>query len=93
MAIVSISRNDIDTILDTAGTGFLSVQFFKKDMSIRNLQGHLKVTKHLKSGESTIAHKESLVSIYDIQAKSYRCFDKNRLIQMKVNGNIYKIKD
>lgn len=93
MAVVSINRSDVDTILSTAGTGFLSVQFFKKDMSIRNLNGHLKVVKHLKGGESTIAHKENLVSIWDRNEKSYKCFDKNRLIQMRVNGNLYKIKD
>lgn len=93
MAIVSISRNDIDTILSTAGTNFLSVSFKKKDGSIRHLSGHLKVTKHLKGGESTIKDIPDLVSIYDMQNQGYRCFSKNRLMKMRVNGNIYKIKD
>jgi len=93
MAIVSITRDQIDTILSTAGTNFLSVTFKKKDGSLRNLAGHLKVTKHLKGGESTISHIPDLVPIYDIQNQGYRCFDKNRLLKMRVNGNIYNIKD
>ena len=92
MAIVSISRNDIDTILSTAGTRLVSVVFTKKSGEKREMVGHLKVKSKLAGGYSTISHIPELVSIYDMK-NGYRCFSKNRLIQMKVNGNLYKIKD
>lgn len=89
---ISITRDAIDTILSTAGTQFVSVLFEKKDKSERQLTGHLKCSKHLKGGESTIAHKEDLVSIYDVQAKGYRCFAKSRVKKLTVNGNTYIVK-
>ena len=91
MAIKHITRDEIDEILEKAGTHFLSVTFQKADASMRTLQGHLKVKKHLKGGVSAIAHKPNLVSIFDIQIGQYRCFDKTRLKSMRVNGDVYKI--
>lgn len=91
MTIKHITRDEIDQILEQAGNHFLSVTFQKADASIRTLQGHLHVKKHLKGGDSTIAHKPDLVSIFDIQKSAYRCFNKSRVKSMRVNGNVYKI--
>lgn len=93
MTTVKITRDQIDTILATAGSHFLSVEFEKLNGEIRHLNGHLKVVKYLAGGESTIAGHEDLVSIFDNAKKAYRCFSKDRLKRMKVNGNEYVIAD
>ncbi len=91
MAKSTITRDMIDTILHTAGTRFMSVEFMKKDGTIRPLQGHLKVKKHLKGGTSSISNNNDLVSIYDMRSKGYRCFSKSRLQRIRVDGNIYTV--
>lgn len=80
----------IDNLMKDAGTGIMTVIFYKKDGSIRKLNGMTGVKKHLKGGESTIKHHDNLVSIYDVKNKGYRCFDKNRVKEIRFRGKVYK---
>jgi hypothetical protein len=88
-----ITRNDIDTIIAQAGDHFATVEFTKKDGSLRKMNFRVGVKKHLKGGESTVAHKTNLVSVYDVQAKGYRVFNKNTAKRLVVNGEEYIVEE
>lgn len=64
---------------------FVTVEFIKKDGSIRKLNGRTGVTKHLKGGVSTINHDKFMV-IYDTVAKGYRCINKSTILSVSCNG-------
>lgn len=87
-----ITVDEIDSILEKAGSQFLSVQFTKKSTGeVRNILGHLKVQAYLAGGESTIKNHPNLVSIWELSSKSYKCFDKNYVIKIRIAGNTYRI--
>lgn len=55
-----------------------TVTFTKKDGTSRVMNCRRDVRKHLKGGESTIADKPNLVSVYEMGG-GYRCFDIRRV--------------
>jgi hypothetical protein len=76
----------VKSIVNDTNGKFFQVVFTKKDGSERVLNGRTGVRKHLKGGQSTISANPSLVSVYDVQAQGYRCFDADRVISLKVDG-------
>jgi len=86
---MTMNLQEIDRILNTIEDEFFTVQFEKKDGTERTMNCRKGVTKHLKGGESTIKNNPDLVSVYDVQAKAYRCFAKSRLKRIKANGVEY----
>ena len=64
---------------------FITVEFIKKDGSIRKLNGRTGVTKHLKGGKSTVDHSKFLV-IYDTVSSGYRCINKSTILSVSCNG-------
>jgi len=66
---------------------FFSVEFVKKDGSVRKMNCRGGVKKYLKGGDSTIKHIDNLVSVFDMQAKQYRCFDVSRLNMVRFGGD------
>ena len=63
-------------IFAQCGNGqFFTATFVKKDGSVRDMNCRLGVTKHLKGGESTTAHKDNLLTVFDLQNKEYRCIN------------------
>ncbi len=51
---------------------FFTVEFIKKDGTLRKLTGRLGVKKYLTGGVSTVAHKPEYITVYDVQNKGYR---------------------
>lgn len=76
--------NIIDFITKSNGK-FLTVEFIKKDGTLRTMNGRTGVTKHLKGGVSTIDHSKYLV-LFDTQASGYRCINKDTIVSVKCNG-------
>jgi hypothetical protein len=70
-----------------------TVIFEKKDGSLRQMTGRRDVRKYLKGGESTIAHKKNLQSLYDTGAKDYRCFDTNKVLLIRGEGFELKVRE
>lgn len=64
---------------------FITVEFIKKDGSVRKLNGRIGVTKHLKGGQSTIDPTKYIV-IYDNVATGYRCINRNTILSVTCNG-------
>lgn len=64
---------------------FITVEFIKKDGSIRKINGRTGVTKHLKGGTSTVNHDKFMV-IYDNVSAGYRCINKSTILSVTCNG-------
>jgi len=58
-------------ILGTKGR-FFSVEFVKKDGSLRKLNGRMGVKCHLRGGQSTVKDYDKYITAWDCQKKEYR---------------------
>jgi hypothetical protein len=77
----------IRNIISTAGNHIFSVKFVKKDGSIRDLTCRFGVHTPLKGGgESTTSHKNNLMTVWDVQARGYRCVNLDTVISAKIDG-------
>ena len=73
--------NFVERILNSNGKIF-SVEFVKKDGSIRLMNCRLGVTKYLKGGSSTL-DPAKFITVYDLQSKGYRAINKDAIINVK----------
>lgn len=71
----------IEKILNSNGKIF-TVTFIKKDGSIRELNGRLGVTKHLKGGISTL-NPDKFITVYDLKTQAYRAVNKFTILSVK----------
>jgi len=88
-----ITRDQIDEIIAKAGNQFASVEFVKKDGSLRKMNFRRGVTKYLRGGKSTLDGKDHLVIVYDLKAKGYRVFNKNTTKRLVVGGEEYVVEE
>lgn len=82
---------NLKTILDKTDGKVFSVRFIKADGSIREMKCRTGVTKHLKGGTSTISHKPELYGVYDMEKQAYRCFNLNKVLEVKCGSVAYKV--
>ena len=73
--------NFVDRILNSNGKIF-SVEFVKKDGSVRLMNCRLGVTKYLKGGSSTL-NPDKFITVYDLQSEGYRAINKDSIINVK----------
>jgi hypothetical protein len=66
-----------------------TVVFTKKDGSERKMNCRRGVTKYLKGGESTIAHKTNLLGVFDMQEGDYRCFNMDTTKEIRISGSVH----
>lgn len=71
----------IDKILNSNGKIF-TVVFLKKDGSLRELNGRLGVTKHLKGGSSTL-DPDKYITVYDLRSKGYRAVNRETIVDVR----------
>lgn len=64
---------------------FITVNFIKKDGTVRNLNGRIGVTKHLKGGVSTVNTDKYLV-LFDMHTAGYRCVNKDTIVSVTCEG-------
>lgn len=76
----------IRKILESTNGRTFTVHFVKKDGTVRKINCRTNVRKYLKGGESTIAGKPNLLSVFDMQKKAYRCINLDTIIDAKVDG-------
>ena len=77
-------------ILATNGKIF-SVEFTKKDGTIREMHCRLGVKKHLKGGKRLNPNKDHII-VWDIQKKGYRTIDTNKLSRFTFGGKTWILK-
>lgn len=51
------------------------------------------VKKDLKGGDSTIAHKDDLISVNLMNGKGYRCFSAYNVLEIRAGGTVIKFKE
>ena len=80
-------RNDQKRKLlaSTNGTVFTAT-FRKANGEMRTMNCRLGVKKHLKGGDSTTAHKDNLITVFDMQKGAYRCINLDTVVSAKING-------
>ena len=93
MSKVSIARKR--EILDSANGGFFSVEFIKKDGSVRQMTAKKWMEKAFTNGsknaqENTVAHIEKYYTAADSSAGEFRNINLETLVRAKVNGIEYK---
>lgn len=81
-----------DFIRKTNGKIFTTT-FVKKNGDLRVMNCRLGVTKHLRGGDSTTAHIDNLVTVFDVQKGEYRSINTNTLKQIKFAGDTVEIED
>ncbi len=81
----SISRQqELRNKIHSTNGKIFSTRFVKKDGSERKMVCRLGVKKHLKGGDSTTAHKQNLVTVFDLQKKAYRCINLETVIEISL---------
>lgn len=73
-----------NAIYDSKGR-FLTVEFMKKDGSLRKINGRLGVKKYLAGGNSTLDNNKFII-IYDLKSKGYRAINKNSILSVFTTG-------
>ena len=71
-----------DSIRKIAGGKFFSVEFEKKDGTLRKMTCRLGVKKHLKGGKSTVAHKNELLTVFEAGV-GYKNISLNKVMSFK----------
>lgn len=71
-----------------------SVEFIKKDGTLRKMTAKLGVTKHLRGGgKNTCDTYDHLVTVFDMEKKAYRNINVNTLVSMKGLGQEHFFKE
>lgn len=76
---------DLAKVIECSEGRFLTVEFTKKDGSIRNLNCRLGVTKFLRGGECTL-DRSKFVIVYDMQKHDYRAVNRETILSVKIDG-------
>lgn len=75
----------------TKNGNIFSVQFVKKDGTLRYMVCRLGVKKYLKGGELKFdAKSRGLLPVFDMQKQAYRMINTNTLVSAKINGEKYE---
>lgn len=86
-------RNDIlRSIIESSKGRFMTVSFTKKDGTPRKMNCRMGVTKHLKGGASTTAHKDNLVTVFDIEKNAYRSINLDTVTSISTGGTVLGVK-
>lgn len=80
----------VEEVIQQVGHRIFTVSFLKSSGEVRVLNGRRRVRKHLAGGRSTIGHCDHLISVFDMQKRAYRSFNKNRVLEMKYGGKVWK---
>mgnify|MGYP000229741370 CR=1 FL=1 len=76
------------------GNKFFSVEFIKKDGTLRKMVCRLGVKKGVTGKGMTYAPNDrQLLNVYDVQKKAFRMINLNTLKAIKYRGKVLEIKD
>lgn len=87
-----ISKTKAKNILAKTKGEFFSVQFVKKDGTVRDMVCRTGVTKHLKGGELAFDPAEKgLMVVFEMDKEGYRMINLKSLRKITVGGITYKV--
>lgn len=52
-------------IRELVGNSFFTIEFIKKDSTLRKLNGRLGVTKHLRGGQDSTSHIDKYLNVFE----------------------------
>lgn len=88
---MQVSRFKVDEVIKSTHGKIFSCEFIKKDGSLRKMVARLGVAKNLKGGSNGASAKNSLVTVFDMVACSYRMINLSTLTALRVAGVNYKV--
>jgi len=89
---MKVSKMELKKFREMVGDKIFSVEFIKKDGSIREMTARFGVTKHLKGGElSYDPSKKGYMIVFDMSKKEYRTINMNTLKRVTFSGIEYII--
>ena len=83
-----INSEKVRRIVYSLGGRTFTVIFHKENGETRKLNGRRGVTKHLRGGHSTVAEQPHLISCFDLKKRAYRCFNHNRVLELRANREV-----
>jgi len=87
-----INKYKLASLLKDTGGKFVSVEFVKKDGSLRKMTGRFGVTKHLKGGVNRVVNESNAyMTIYDTVNKGYRTINLETIQRLNVGGVAYEV--
>lgn len=90
MLLKDINANVLAGIVGKSQT--FSVSFVKANGEVREMNCRLGVTKHLRGGDSTTAHKPNILTVFEMTKQQYRNINTNTLLSLKAGGKMYTFK-
>ena len=75
-------------------TKIFSVDFIKKDGSLRTMIARLGVKKHLQGGTlKYYAEEKSLLPVFDMEKQAYRMVNVNTITEIRYDGETIKLEE
>lgn len=88
-----MNKAGIEAILTSEGKIF-SALFIKKDGELRRLTGRLGVKKGITGkGLAFNPYEKGLLPVYDMEKNEYRMININTLLEVKLEGKVYRFND
>lgn len=85
-------KTEVKQLRELVGNKIFSVEFTKKDGSLRKMVCRLGVKKHLKGGELGYdAEAMNYLTVFDLQSEEYRTINVNTLKSITFEGVTYEI--
>lgn len=95
-------RDQINGLIDSAGSTFLAIEFIKDDGTLRTIQVQLPVAKFKVVGDEAAEHRQRAVAtrkvnnphlrnLWDVSRKGFRSVNLDRVLSVTVRGTQFKI--
>lgn len=88
---ISNQARALKTLIAQSEGKIFSVEFIKKDGTLRKMRARLGVTAPLKGGENSVAHLPNYTTAFDMDKENYRNINLDTIQQLSVNGLKIKI--
>lgn len=85
-------KQTLRSIIEASEGKFMTVSFVKKDGTPRKMNCRIGVKSPLKGGDSTTAHKDNLVTVWDVQKNAYRCINLDTVTNITSGGVSLEVK-
>jgi len=90
----TITKDKAKQLINQSNGRIFSSLFIKKDGSHRLMNARLKVTKHLKEDAKPRPYEPSkynLLTVFDMQNKSYRMINTNTIQRLIIDKKMYNV--
>ena len=72
-------------MLENSGNKFFTVNFVKKDGSVRQMTARTGVTKYLKGGKKTV-NEDQYLTVYEPSSGSYKNINRDTILSVRALG-------